>query len=73
MRVTLEGIVEDEGYDVVVAENGYRAIELAKETPFSLIFMDLKMPGLNGVETYRPDQESQPERRGGHDDGVLDR
>ena len=36
MRVTLEGIIEDEGYNVIVAEDGYRAIELAKENPCAL-------------------------------------
>ena len=34
IRVTLEAIFEDEGYDVVAAENGYQAIELAKKSPF---------------------------------------
>ena len=33
MRVTLEGIIEDEGCDVIGAEDGYQAIQLAQETP----------------------------------------
>ncbi len=41
MRITLEGIIEEEGYDVVGAADGYQAIELARETPFALIFMDI--------------------------------
>ena len=53
MRLTLEGIIEDEGYDVVGAADGYRAIELAQSSFFDLIFMDIKMPGINGVETYQ--------------------
>ena len=60
MRVTLEAIIEDEGYDVVVAENGYQAIELAKETTFALIIMDINMPGINGVETHREIQKLNP-------------
>ena len=33
MRLTLEGIIEDEGYEVVSAADGYQALELAKQTP----------------------------------------
>ena len=53
MRLTLEGILEDEGFDVVGAKDGYQAIELAKQSRFDLIFMDIKMPGINGVDTYK--------------------
>ena len=52
-RLTLGGILEDEGHNVVLAENGYQAIEAAKQIPFDLIFMDIKMPGINGVQTFR--------------------
>ena len=51
-RLTLGGILEDEGYNVVLAENGYQAIEAAKQIPFNLIFMDIKMPEINGVQTF---------------------
>ena len=53
MRITLEAIIEDEGYDVVGVEDGYKAVEMAEASPFDLIFMDIKMPGIDGVETYR--------------------
>ncbi len=52
-RVTLGGILEDEGHNVVLAENGYQAIEAAKQVPFDLVFMDIKMPGINGVQAFR--------------------
>ena len=61
MRLTLEGIMEDEGYDVVGAGDGYEAIKLAKGTPFTLIFMDIKMPGINGVEAYREIKKVSPD------------
>ena len=53
MRVTLGGILEDKGHNVVTAENGYQAIEAAKQTLFDVIFIDIKMPGINGVQTFR--------------------
>jgi DNA-binding NtrC family response regulator len=61
IRLTLGGILEDEGYNVVMAENGYQAIEMAKQTPFDLIFMDIKMPGINGVQTFREIRKINPE------------
>jgi len=60
VRLTLGGILEDEGYSVVLAENGYQAIEAAKQTPFGLIFMDIKMPGINGVQTFREIKKINP-------------
>jgi two-component system response regulator HydG len=61
IRLTLGGILEDEGYNVVMAENGYQAIEAAKQTPFDLVFMDIKMPGINGVQTFREIKKINPE------------
>jgi two-component system response regulator HydG len=61
IRLTLGGILEDEGYNVVMAENGYQAIEAAKQTPFDLVFMDIKMPGINGVQTFREIKKINPQ------------
>ncbi len=59
-RLTLGGILEDEGHNVVLAENGYQAIEAAKQISFDLIFMDIKMPGINGVQTFREVKKINP-------------
>jgi DNA-binding NtrC family response regulator len=53
MRVTLGVILEDKGHNVVMVENGYQAIEAVKKTLFDVIFIDIKMPGINGVQTFR--------------------
>ena len=60
MRLTLEGIIEDEGFDVVGAADGYQAIDLAGNAHYPLIFMDIKMPGINGVDTYREIKKVSP-------------
>ncbi len=59
-RLTLGGILEDEGHNVVLAENGYQAIEAARQISFDLIFMDIKMPGINGVQTFREVKKINP-------------
>ncbi len=53
MRMTLQGILEDEGYKVFAVEDGYQSVELAKKVNFKVIFMDVKMIGMNGVEAFK--------------------
>ena len=61
IRHTMSGIVEDFGYQVDGAEDGYHAIDLVKNDTFELIFLDIKMPGINGVQTFREIKKLRPE------------
>ncbi|MDG1916452.1 MAG: response regulator transcription factor [Flavobacteriales bacterium] len=40
-----------EGYEVIVADNGLLAIELAKKHEPSLIILDVQMPNMDGITT----------------------
>jgi CheY-like chemotaxis protein len=46
-------ILEDAGYEVREAEGGLQGIEQVKEQRPDLIFLDLRMPSMDGVETLR--------------------
>ncbi|HEY7160893.1 MAG TPA: response regulator transcription factor [Acidobacteriota bacterium] len=55
LREGLRSLLEKQhGFQIVAeAENGRKAVELAKETNPALIIMDLNMPDLNGIEATR--------------------
>lgn len=49
----LRTIVEQGGYETVVADSGERALELASEQSPELILMDVVMPGMSGFQATR--------------------
>lgn len=53
MRLTLSDIMIDEGYKTMIAKSGEEAIQLCKKNDFDLILMDVRMPGMDGVETFK--------------------
>ena len=60
MRLTLKGILAKRGYDVYVASDGLEALEEVKKREYKLVIMDIKMPGLNGVDAYIKIKEINP-------------
>lgn len=50
IRNTLKDILEFEGYAVESAENGRQGLDKAIATPYDLIFSDIKMPEMDGIE-----------------------
>ena len=50
IRNTLKDILEFEKHQVTLAENGKQAVEIAHNAAFDLIFSDIKMPEMDGVE-----------------------
>ena len=49
----LSWFLRDEGYEVITAENGAKAILLAKSENPDVILLDFRMPGFDGIETCK--------------------
>jgi cyclic di-GMP phosphodiesterase len=49
-RETLQSVLEGEGYELEMAENGMQAIEKAKKLLPDVILLDVMMPGMTGFE-----------------------
>jgi signal transduction histidine kinase/CheY-like chemotaxis protein len=54
-------ILAHKGYRVEGAGNGYQAIERAEDELFDLLLVDIRMPGMNGLETYQAIKEFNPD------------
>lgn len=58
---TMSFVLRRKGYAVATAKDGPEAIVRVKERSFDMIFMDIKMPLMDGVETYRKIKQIRPE------------
>jgi len=56
-----ERILTRKGYRVTTASNGEEALQRVGETRFAIVLLDLKMPGMDGLEVLRLIRESHPE------------
>ena len=59
IRNTLREILTDEGHEVEIAENGKQGLEMAQATAFDLIFSDIKMPEMDGLEVLKALKEGE--------------
>lgn len=48
--LAFKAVLEKEGYYVKIATNGNTAVEILRSEPFDIIYTDLIMPGMNGIE-----------------------
>jgi two-component system nitrogen regulation response regulator NtrX len=62
IRLSLEGILLDEGYRTLFACNGEDAINIAQMEDPDLILLDIWMPGIDGMETLAKIKEIRPQQ-----------
>lgn len=61
IRITMSEMLRRRGYEVMTAENGEAGLALVHQRPFELLLLDLKMPGLSGIDVAKRARERQPD------------
>lgn len=56
----LKEILNSKSYNVTIAHNGIEAVDKVKEENFDIIILDMKLPLLNGFETFCSIREFRP-------------
>lgn len=61
LREVLQEVLTARGLDVVVASRGEEALQRAREESFDLIVADIRMDGINGLDTIEQARQLQPD------------
>jgi DNA-binding response OmpR family regulator len=60
LRQTLARILQQAGFEVTTAEDGEQGLSYIQTTDFDLVFMDLRMPGMAGLDVLKLIHASHP-------------
>jgi CheY-like chemotaxis protein len=60
---SLADLLQVHGYEVDIAKDGQDAVEHARSQDFDIAFMDVRMPVMNGVDSYFAIKKMKPEAR----------
>lgn len=60
IRKLLETAFTKAGYTVVLADSAENALEILAQDPIQVMFLDLKLPGMNGIELCRRIRKDNP-------------
>ena len=59
IRNLLDHFLKGQGYEVILASDGHEALKLAVEENPQVIILDIKMPGLDGLEVCKQLKENE--------------
>lgn len=60
IRSLFKKTLEELGHKVLAAETGLEGLELVKQRDFAMVFLDLKMPGMDGAELFHQIKTLRP-------------
>lgn len=63
IRLTVAHSLESLGLPILTAMNGEEALQIMQEKPCCLVFLDLKMPGMDGMEVLKQIKHEWPKTR----------
>lgn len=64
MREGVRDWLIEDGYEVECVETGEEALQRIKEEEFGIIVLDLRLPGIDGLEVYEQAKDLRPETQG---------
>ena len=53
IRASLQGILEDEGYEVTLADSGEAGLGRLETSNFGLVLLDIWLPGMSGIDVLK--------------------
>lgn len=62
VRDFLKFLLEPLGYEIHTANNGSEAIDIVFKEEFDIIFMDVHMPGISGIEALETIRKKKPQQ-----------
>lgn len=64
VRESLRDWLTEDGYDVECVDTGEEALERVKKEEFGVIVLDLRLPGIDGLQVFEQAKELKPETKG---------
>jgi CheY-like chemotaxis protein len=64
VRESLRDWLTEDGYDVECVDTGEEALERVKKEEFGVIVLDLRLPGIDGLQVFEHAKELKPETKG---------
>ncbi|MEK4078912.1 response regulator [Solibacillus sp. FSL W7-1472] len=61
IRMLLNEVFKKEGFTTYLAANGFDAIKIAQENELDCVLLDMKIPGMDGLEILARLKEEHPE------------
>lgn len=61
--IGMSEILKDEGFEAAYVVDGKQAVNAVKDVPYGLVFMDIVMPGMNGLDTFREIKKLRPDTK----------
>ena len=60
VRKSIDRVLSNKGYAVITAENGEEALRKLNEEKYDLVYTDIRMPGMSGLEVAEQVKASRP-------------